>query len=76
MATPKREDLTDQIIQIEKTANRAEKAATSLFRTGGIELPNVTTPPAVPASGGILYVQAGVLKYVGAGGTRTTIAPS
>ena len=35
-----------------------------------------TVPSANPASGGILYVEAGALKYRGSSGTVTTIAPA
>jgi hypothetical protein len=38
---------------------------------------NVTTPPnSNPSGGGILYVDAGALKYRGSSGTVTTIAPA
>lgn len=38
-------------------------------------LPNCTTvPPTTPASGGVVYVQGGALKYKGSLGTITTIA--
>lgn len=39
-------------------------------------LPNVTSAPATPAGGGVLFVQAGALKYKGSSGTTTTIAPA
>ena len=40
-------------------------------------LANVTTPPSAnPVGGGILYVEAGALKYRGSGGTVTVIAPA
>jgi hypothetical protein len=32
--------------------------------------------PGTPTSGGIMYVEAGALKYIGSGGTVTTIAPA
>lgn len=35
-----------------------------------------TAPVNTPATGGILYVDAGALKYKGSGGTVTTIAPA
>lgn len=34
----------------------------------------ITAPTTNPVDGGILYVQAGALKYRGSGGTVTTIA--
>jgi hypothetical protein len=40
-----------------------------------LALGNVTTAPTdAPASGGVLFVQAGALKYLGSSGTVTTIA--
>ncbi len=36
----------------------------------------VTVPTTNPASGGVLYVQAGALKYRGSAGTVTTLAPA
>lgn len=39
---------------------------------GGLTIGNSTTP-ATPASGGVLYVQAGALKYKGSSGTVTTL---
>jgi hypothetical protein len=32
--------------------------------------------PATPTGGGILYVAAGALHYLGSGGTNTTLAPA
>ena len=44
---------------------------------GVIAIANATVAPSVnPASGGILYVEDGALKYRGANGTITTIAPA
>jgi hypothetical protein len=38
-------------------------------------IPNATTPPAAaPAGGGVLYAEAGALKWKGSGGTVTVIA--
>lgn len=41
-----------------------------------VELSNVTAPGAGASGAGRLYVEAGALKYVGASGTVTTIAPA
>lgn len=35
-----------------------------------------TVPTSTPTGGGILYVEAGELKYIGSSGTVTTIAPA
>lgn len=35
-----------------------------------------SAPPSTPTGGGILYVDAGALKYIGSGGTVTPIAPA
>lgn len=43
---------------------------------GGMLIPNTPGAPATPASGGVLYVDAGALKYKGSSGTVTTIAPA
>lgn len=36
----------------------------------------VTAPAATPASGGVLYVEAGALKFKGSSGTVTAVAPA
>jgi hypothetical protein len=41
-----------------------------------IHLGNATAPSGTPASGGVLYVESGALKYIGSSGTVTTIAPA
>lgn len=44
---------------------------------GEIGITNATTVPTTnPSNGGVLYVQAGALKYRGSSGTVTTIAPA
>ncbi|GDY74121.1 hypothetical protein SAV31267_036060 [Streptomyces avermitilis] len=44
---------------------------------GVLGIANATTvPTANPTSGGVLYVEAGALKYRGSSGTVTTIAPA
>jgi hypothetical protein len=40
----------------------------------GLLLSNTSTAPGTPSLGGILYVEAGALKYRGSGGTVTTLA--
>jgi hypothetical protein len=47
-------------------------AATSSAKT--LHLANATVPTANPSGGGVLYVEAGALKYRGSSGTVTTIA--
>jgi len=42
--------------------------------TGVISIGNATAPASNPTGGGILYVEAGALKYRGSSGTVTTIA--
>lgn len=45
--------------------------------SGVIAIFNATTAPTTnPANGGVLYVEGGALKYRGASGTVTTIAPA
>lgn len=47
-------------------------AATTSAKT--LHLANATVPTANPTGGGVLYVEAGALKYRGSSGTITTIA--
>lgn len=52
---------------------------TASFGSGGgcLGIANATAVPSTnPAAGGVLYVQAGALKYRGSSGTITTIAPA
>jgi hypothetical protein len=42
--------------------------------TNGLQLPNVSAPPATPVGGGVLYVETGSLKYKGSSGTVTSLA--
>jgi hypothetical protein len=44
--------------------------------TGVVNLTNTTAPSVNLAGGGILYVEAGALKYRGSSGTITTIGPA
>ena len=44
--------------------------------TGKVNLTNTTAPTANLAGGGILYVEAGALKYRGSSGTITTSGPA
>ena len=44
--------------------------------TGTVSLTNATAPSVNLAGGGILYVEAGALKYRGSSGTITTIGPA
>lgn len=44
---------------------------------GGLGIANRATAPATnPAAGGVIYVEAGALKFKGSAGTVTTIAPA
>lgn len=70
MATPKREDYLDIIAALEKRLDRAEKTINEMQNRLG--LGNTAAPPA-PPSGGIYYVDAGVPKFIAAGGTPKTI---
>ena len=44
-----------------------------LLAAGGAFIANVTTVPATPSGGGVLYVESGALKYKGSSGTITTL---
>jgi hypothetical protein len=50
-------------------------SATPTF-TGTVSLTNATAPSVNLAGGGILYVEAGALKYRGSSGTVTTLGPA
>jgi hypothetical protein len=41
--------------------------------SGNIAIANTGAAPSTPSSGGVLYVEAGALKYRGSGGTITTL---
>jgi hypothetical protein len=41
----------------------------------GIKIFN-STAPSTPTGGGVLYVESGALKYIGSGGTVTTLGPA
>ncbi|MFI5931274.1 hypothetical protein [Actinoplanes sp. NPDC051494] len=41
-----------------------------------MNLGNAAVAPGTPASGGVMYVEAGALKYKGSGGTVTVIGPA
>lgn len=43
---------------------------------GNVLIANTSGAPSTPASGGVLYVQAGALKYIGSSGTVTVLAPA
>lgn len=42
--------------------------------SGTVFIGNTTGTPATPTDGGVLYVEAGALKFIGSSGTVTTIA--
>lgn len=42
----------------------------------GVALANAATPPTLPSGGGLLYAEAGALKWRGSAGTVTVIAPA
>lgn len=50
--------------------------AGQFFAGSVLALPDVTAAPATPASGGVLFVQGGALKYLGSSGTTTTLGPA
>lgn len=63
---------TDGSIRVDKDlrVNTASVAG----GTGVVAIANATQPPTTtPTGGGVLYVEAGALKYKGSGGTVTTI---
>ncbi|WP_158068638.1 hypothetical protein [Ornithinimicrobium sp. CNJ-824] len=58
---------------------KAVRAGNTYWQVNGLGhmfIRNRTTAPTVPADGGTLYVEGGALKYIGSGGTVTTIAPA
>lgn len=49
-------------------------ARVRLDANGNAKIFNTVSAPATPSGGGILYVQAGALKFIGSSGTVTTLA--
>lgn len=60
---------------IQTQLNTKSPSATPTF-TGTVNLTNTTAPTTNLTGGGILYVEAGALKYRGSSGTITTIGPA
>ena len=72
-------DVSTGLTAISPQANRSIQLASGTASLGGgagvIGIANAgTVPSSNPTNGGILYVEAGALKYRGSGGTITTIA--
>lgn len=72
MATPRREDQWTVIDDLRRRIDRLEQL--NAQRASLLIVSSV--PPDPPSNGALLYVEAGVTKVVGQGGTRTTIALS
>lgn len=62
-------------LDVDSNINISAAAQTAGMKKG-IAFPNGTAPTSTPATGGVLYVEAGALKYKGSSGTVTTIAPA
>lgn len=59
------------------TSSLYRKAVGQLGVTDYVFMNNQTGgTPATPTAGGVLYVEAGALKFKGSGGTITTIGPA
>ena len=43
---------------------------------GNVTIANTYSAPGAPSGGGVLYVEAGALKFIGSSGTVTTLAPA
>lgn len=43
---------------------------------GGLTIQNRSSVPPTPTDGGTFYIESGALKYIGSGGTITTLAPA
>lgn len=71
MAAPRREDYDTIIRDLRLRLDRLERAQ----RAPSIFLPDGNTP-ATPVDGGAVYVESGVLKYIGSSGTDTVVAPA
>ena len=52
----------------------AGAARVQIDSSGNVSIANSASAPGTPASGGVLYVEAGALKFRGSSGTITTIA--
>lgn len=56
-----------------RDTNLYRRAANVLGTDDAVFLGNQAAPPATPTAGGVLYVEAGALKYKGSAGTVTTL---
>lgn len=66
-----------ELIKVTASDNVALFAArATILAGGGIALRNTTSAPATSLGGGVLYVEAGVLKYKGSSGTVSTLGPA
>ena len=65
---------SDTSISFRVNGGTSFATAMVLTSSNNIQIANTASAPAAPASGGVLYVEAGALKYRGSSGTVTTIA--
>lgn len=56
--------------------NLYRKGADQLGTDDALFLGNQAAPPATPTAGGVVYVEAGALKFKGSAGTVTVLAPA
>lgn len=73
MAPPQRRDYNSVLADLDDRITRLERAASSFGSPSGVLLADVIAPPGAPSTGGVIYVEAGALKYLGDGGTQTTL---
>lgn len=66
----------DTHLALYTAANDVDVEQLRLLSAGGAQMPNVASVPATPASGGVIYVEGGALKYKGSSGTVTVLGPA
>jgi hypothetical protein len=64
------------VFRLQRGTTAAWADVLSFDNNGNMTIANTGAVPSTPTGGGVLYVEAGALKYRGSSGTITTIAPA
>ena len=67
---------TSQTANIQEWQNSSGASVLAINSAGNIALSNVSSHPATPTGGGLLYASAGALVYKGSSGTISQVAPA
>jgi hypothetical protein len=65
-------DMTNNVLKIGNGEDTFDELK-ALTAGGPVFIKNSSTAPATPTGGGVLYTEAGALKYKGSSGTVTTL---